>query len=181
VRDTLEDLVTEGKIRWYGWSTDEAEKARFFAEGAHCAVVQVQMNVIEEASAMMAVCDQYNIAAINRGPLAMGLLTGKYTAQSSLPSNDVRGERSPEWMTYFIDGKPNPEWLRKLEAIREVLTSGGRTIAQGALAWLWARNTHTLPIPGFKTVKQVEENAGAMQFGPLTEAQMQEIDRLLER
>jgi aryl-alcohol dehydrogenase-like predicted oxidoreductase len=173
--------VTEGKIRTYAWSTDDAERARFFAQGQHCAAVQVQMNVIEDRPDMIAVCDEFNIAAVNRGPLAMGLLTGKYTAQSSLPDNDVRGERSPEWMRYFIDGKPNPEWLSKLEAIREVLTSGGRTLTQGALAWLWARTEHNLPIPGFKTVAQVEENVGAMRFGPLTADQMGEIDALLGR
>jgi Predicted oxidoreductases (related to aryl-alcohol dehydrogenases) len=60
-----------------------------------------------------------------------------------------------------------------------VLTSGGRSLAQGALAWLWARSAVTLPIPGFRTVKQVAENAKAMEFGPLTEAEMRQIDRLL--
>ena len=50
-----------------------------------------------------------------------------------------------------------------------------------ALAWLWARSGKMIPIPGFKTVKQVEENAGAIQFGPLKPEQMKEIDRLLGR
>ncbi len=66
-------------------------------------------------------------------------------------------------------------------AIREVLTSSGRTLAQGALAWIWARSEKTVPIPGFKTVKQVGENCRAMEFGPLTPEQMKEIDRLLAR
>ena len=39
----------------------------------------------------------------------------------------------------------------------------------------------TVPIPGFRTVAQVEDNAGAMRFGPLAPAQMKEIDALLER
>ena len=91
------------------------------------------------------------------------------------------GEKSPEWMKYFKDGKPNREWMSKRDGIREILTSNGRTLAQGALAWLWARSPKTLPIPGFRTVGQVEENAGAMQSGPLTGEQMVEIDRLLDR
>lgn len=126
-------------------------------------------------------CDQYDLAALNRGPLAMGLLTNKYTASTKPAQDDVRGEKSPDWMTYFKDGKPSPEWLSKRDAIREVLTSNGRTVAQGALAWLWARSERTLPIPGFRTVAQVTENTAAMQFGPLTSDQMKEIDRLLER
>jgi aryl-alcohol dehydrogenase-like predicted oxidoreductase len=68
-----------------------------------------------------------------------------------------------------------------LEAVREILTAGGRTLAQGALAWLWARSPAAVPIAGFKTVRQVEENAAAMALGPLAAAQMAEIDTLLGR
>jgi aryl-alcohol dehydrogenase-like predicted oxidoreductase len=137
--------------------------------------------VLDDNPALIGICEEHDLAAINRGPLAMGLLTGKYTANTRPARDDVRGEKSPEWMAYFQDGKPNPEWLQKMEAIREILTSGGRTPAQGALAWLWARSEQTLPIPGFRTVAQVEENCGAIQFGPLTDDQMGEIRSLLDR
>ena len=181
VRETLEALADEGKIRAYGWSTDDPKRARIFAEGPHGAAVQNQMNVLDDAAEMMALCAELNLASLNRGPLAMGLLTGKYTSGSTLPDDDVRGAKSPVWMKYFTNGQPNPEWLARLDAIRDVLTSSGRTLAQGALAWLWGRSPHTLPIPGFKTVKQVEEDAGALAFGPLTTDQMRQIDTLLER
>jgi len=52
---------------------------------------------------------------------------------------------------------------------------------QGALGWLWGESTHTIPIPGFRLVKQVEENCKAMEFGPLTEEQVLEIDALMGR
>ena len=181
VRDVLEELVTEGKIRQYGWSTDFPERARVFAEGPNCTTAQHQMNVLDDAEPMIALCEQLDLASINRGPLAMGLLTGKYRADSKLASDDVRGDKSPAWMKYFKDGRPNPEWLKKLDATREILTSGGRTLAQGALAWIWARSERTIPIPGFRTVAQVEENTAAMQFGPLSAEQMREIDILLGR
>jgi aryl-alcohol dehydrogenase-like predicted oxidoreductase len=71
--------------------------------------------------------------------------------------------------------------LKKRDAVRSILAGNGRSVAQGALAWLWAYSTKTLPIPGFRTVTQVKENSTAMQFGPLTKDQMEEIDRLLER
>ena len=180
VRDTLEALVAEGKILAYGWSTDYPEGARVFAEGPHCAAIQLDLNVLLDNAPMIALCEQFNLAAINRGPLAMGLLTGKFPVGSSLPADDVRGHNQA-WMQYFKDGRPNPDWLKRLDAIRQILTSNGRTLAQGALAWLWARSPQTLPIPGFRTVAQVEENAGAMQFGPLTPEQMQEIEGLLAR
>jgi aryl-alcohol dehydrogenase-like predicted oxidoreductase len=181
VRDTLEALVTEGKIRAYGWSTDFPDRANVFAEGKNCTSIQVEMNVIDDAPEIIEVCEEQNLAAINRGPLAMGLLTGKYTFTSNLPADDVRGPQGPDWMKYFKGGKPNPEWLKKTDAIREILTSGGRTLAQGALSWLWARSQKTIPIPGFKSVAQVEENAGVMRFGPLTAEQLAQIDTVLGR
>ena len=181
IRETLEELVKEGKIRSYGWSTDFPERAQVFAQGPKCSAVQLQLNVLDDNPAMIALCEKENLAALNRGPLAMGLLTDKYTTEIKIAADDVRGEKSPEWMKYFKEGKPNPEWAAKRDAIREILTSKGRSIAQGALAWNWARSEKTLPIPGFRTVAQVQENAGAMQFGPLTAEQMDEINKLLER
>jgi len=181
VRETLEALVTEGKIRAYGWSTDFPKSAEFFAGGEHCASIQVQLNVLDDNPAIVDICEKHNLAAINRGPLAMGLLTGKYVAGVKPSIDDVRGEKSPEWMKYFKQGQPNPEFMQKVNAVREILTSGGRTLSQGALAWLWGRSEKTIPIPGFRTVKQVEENARAMAFGALTADQMQEINLILGR
>jgi aryl-alcohol dehydrogenase-like predicted oxidoreductase len=67
-------------------------------------------------------------------------------------------------------------WTQKLEAIREALTEGGRTLAQGALSWIWAKSAATILIPGFRTVAQVEENAGAMRFGAISAEAMSAID-----
>jgi aryl-alcohol dehydrogenase-like predicted oxidoreductase len=176
VRETLEALAAEGKIRFYGWSTDDPARARFFAEGPHCSAVQHQLNLFDDNPAMLSLCDEYNLASINRSPLAMGLLTGKYTAEAQFPNGDVR--RGSRWWDYFKTDKM-PALLQKLDSVREILISDGRTLAQGALCWILARNEHCIPIPGFKTVAQVEENAGAARFGPLSPAQMQEIERLL--
>jgi aryl-alcohol dehydrogenase-like predicted oxidoreductase len=181
VRDTLEELVKTGKIRAYGWSTDFVDNAEFFAGGEKCTSIQLQLNVLDDNAAMIALCEKHNLAAINRGPLAMGLLTGKYRSGTTVSIDDVRGQKSPDWMKYFKNGTPNPEWLAMRDAIVDILTSNGRSIAQGALAWNWGRSPLTIPIPGFRTVKQVEENAGALQFGPLLPEQMAEVEKILKR
>jgi aryl-alcohol dehydrogenase-like predicted oxidoreductase len=129
---------------------------------------------------VIAVCEEQNLAAINRGPLAMGLLTDQYTARFKAAPDDVRGEKSPEWMKYFKDGHPNPVWLEKRDAVKAILTQGRRSVSQGALGWLWAHSPQTIPIPGFRAVKQVEENVRAMDFGPLTSEQMTEIASILK-
>jgi len=177
VRDALENLVEAGKIRWYGWSTDNAEGARVFATGAHCSAIQQALNWASQHdyAPTLQVCEQFNLASIIRSPLAMGLLTGKFKdGDVKLPDNDVRHD-------WDLNEGRIADIIQNVEALRAMLTSEGRTLAQGALGWLWARSERTIPIPGFKTVKQVEENAGAMQFGPLSEDQMQEIDHILER
>ncbi len=181
IRETLESLVQAGKIRTYGWSTDFVDRAEVFAQGPNCTSIQLQLNVLDDNPAMIAVCEKHNLAAINRGPLAMGILSGKYTPDTKIAADDVRGRKSPDWMKYFKDGKPNPEWVSMRDAILEILTSEGRTVAQGALAWNWGRSTQTIPIPGFRIVGQVEENAGAMEFGPLTPEQMSQIETVLNR
>lgn len=181
VREALEKLVAAGKIRAYGWSTDFPDRARIFAAGPNCTAIQVELNVIDDAPDILEVCEEFDLAAINRGPLAMGLLTGKYKPSDKLLEEDVRGPKAPEWMKYFKGGQPNPEWLGKVDAIRSILTSGGRTLAQGAIAWLWARSEKNIPIPGFRTLKQVEENCGALEHGALTADQMAEIDQILGR
>jgi len=71
--------------------------------------------------------------------------------------------------------------MAKRDAIREILTSSGRTVAQGPLAWLWARSPQTVPIPVFRTVKHVEENGGAMPFGPRKPERMRQIEKILGR
>jgi aryl-alcohol dehydrogenase-like predicted oxidoreductase len=177
VAGTLEELVAEGLIRSYGWSTDDPQRAGAFASGAQCAAVQHELNVLADAPAMLAVCDGFGLASINRSPLAMGLLTGKYTAGSRVPAGDVRAAQL--WVGYFDGGRPVPEWLARLEAIRGALTAGGRTLAQGALGWLLARSPRTVPIPGIRTVAQAEQNAAALHLGPLPPAAMAEIAQLL--
>lgn len=183
-REVLEELVEAGKIRGYGWSTDRLESVQVFAEGPNCIATQQQLNVmggnpVGDSEGLLAFCEQKNLASINRAPLAMGLLTGKFQPSTTFSADDVRSK--VEWFEGFQDGKPNAVWLKKLEAVRDILTSEGRALAQGALAWLWGRSEQTIPIPGFKTIQQVEDNAGALQFGPLTPDQMQEIDTILER
>ena len=176
IRDALEDLVRTGKIRWYGWSTDSAAGARVFADGEHCTAIQQDLYwcaPLDYYGPTLQVCEEFNLASINRSPLGMGILTGKFFGKDNdLPEDDIRHD----WN--FKEGEI-ADIVQQVENLKEILTSDGRTLAQGALGWLWARSEATIPIPGFKSVAQVTENAKAMEFGPLTKSQMEEIAALL--
>ena len=74
-----------------GWSTDDPERARAFVEGSHYTAVQQRLNIVEGNDETLGVCERHDLASLNRGPLGMGLLTGKFDRDSSLPETDVRG------------------------------------------------------------------------------------------
>jgi aryl-alcohol dehydrogenase-like predicted oxidoreductase len=174
VLEILERLVTKGKIRYYGWSTNDPACIRVFAQGEHCTAIQHNLNVLADAPEPLALCDEFDQASIARGLLGMGFLTGKYTAdnyQTLLAQDDFRHRMAPSILPL----------LDKLDQVRDVLTSDGRTLSQGALAWVWARSNRSIPIPGFRTFEQVQENMEAVNFGPLSADQMNQIDSLLER
>ncbi|SCW29360.1 Predicted oxidoreductase [Rhizobium mongolense subsp. loessense] len=178
VFDVLEALKAQGKIDAFGWSTDFPDRAARHAGCSGFVSIQHTMNVFEPVPAMVDVIEKNGLLSINRGPLAMGLLSGKFTPEKTVGAKDVRAT-SLDWMVYFKDGRIAPEFATRLEAVRDLLTTGGRTLTQGALAWLWARSPRTLPIPGFRTVAQVEENAGALKKGPLPRDVMARIDAAL--
>ena len=167
VRQALEDLAAEGLIRAYGWSTDDLARARFFAEGSGCTAVEHRLNVMMDAPDMLALCDECDLASINRIPLALGMLGGQWTADTQLPAADRRAE--------FFQYPAFVRDVETLHAMREVMTRDGRTYVQAALGWIWARSPRTVPVPGFRTIAHVEEDAAALRLGPIGAAQMQAI------
>jgi aryl-alcohol dehydrogenase-like predicted oxidoreductase len=176
VYDALETLVEEGKIRWYGWSTDNPAAAQVFAQGDHCTAMQHRLSMVVDAPQMLAVCDEYNQASINRSPLASGLLTGKFNSATTFPDDDMRS-------TWSLRDEGAMRALQSIEAVRQFFAEAGeaRTLTQIALAWIWTRSNRTIPIPGFKTIMQVKENIQAMDFGLLNHEQMNKIDEIFGR
>ncbi len=69
--------------------------------------------------------------------------------------------------------------FKAIEALRDVFCSNGRTMAQGAIGYIWALDDRMVPIPGFKSVEQVEDNAGAMDFGPLSSDQVRQVQAIV--
>ncbi|CAM3523086.1 aldo/keto reductase [Marinicrinis lubricantis] len=175
---SMENLKKRGWIRAYGWSTEDTARAQAFIERSSCAAIQHPFNLLAGNREIVERCEQRQVSSINNAPLAMGLLSGKFHRSSVIPSDDVRGSKH-EWVLYFKEGKPREEYLQALESVKEILTSEHRSLVQGALGWIWGHSSCTIPIPGLKTVDQVEEAAKAMQIGPLSPEQMKEIDEIL--
>ncbi len=163
----LEDLVKAGKIRFYGWSTDDVERARLFAGGEHCIAIEHRLNMFNDNPAMLELCREQDLASLIRGPLLMGVLTGRWSAETKLEAGDPRAG----WFEHA-------EFLQVLDCAQQIqpyLTSAGRSTVQGALGWIWARSPVTIPLPGFRNLAQLQELVDAQQFGPLPPEAMQAI------
>lgn len=180
VFDELDRLKDAGKLRAYGWSTDHSERALALSSKQNFKVVEYAMNVFFDAPRMQKVARDEGLLSLIRSPLAMGLLSGKYDTKTVMPSDDVRASREV-WMEYYQNGAANPVFLKTLDAIRDLLTSDGRTLVQGALGWLWGNSETNIPIPGARTEDQIQGIAGSLEFGALPVAVMEEIETLVDR
>ena len=74
-----------------------------------------------------------------------------------------------------------PDWLRRLDTVRQLLTVSGRTLVQGALGYLLALDPSIIPLPGIRTEPQARENASVLTIGPLPQAETAEITALPRR
>jgi aryl-alcohol dehydrogenase-like predicted oxidoreductase len=125
---------------------------------------------------MLAVCEEHDLASIDRTPLGMGMLTGKFSLDTTFPADDVRHG-------WDLRAERPAQRLQQIEAVRRIFAEAGdeRTLAQIALAWIWTRSERTIPIPGFRNLAQVQENIQAMEPGPLSSEQMKKIEETFER
>jgi aryl-alcohol dehydrogenase-like predicted oxidoreductase len=176
VIDVLEELVAAGKVRWYGSSISDPAIVRAMADGPHMVAAQHELNVLRGELEALSVAEELGLASLNRTPLAMGLLSGRYRPDALPADDDVR--RNAPWYDFFDEGAME-RYLERIAETRAELTADGRSLVQGALGWVWGRSPATLPLPGFRTVAQVEENVGAAEHGPLPADSMERIRALL--
>ncbi|MHA2245554.1 MAG: aldo/keto reductase [Candidatus Hodarchaeales archaeon] len=177
VIQVLEDLVSESRIGGYGWSTDDVERARIFAEeGKNCIAIQFAIHMTRANPKMIELCEKHKLAGIIRSPLGSGVLTGKYSKEhmESLPQNHMWYGQS------FIEEEWFSKRQAKLEELKELLGEEDRTVIQTLLSYLWSTSDTTIPIPGAKTVAQIEENAAILELGPLRPGLLKSINNIFE-
>jgi myo-inositol catabolism protein IolS len=101
-----------------------------------------------------------------RGPLAMGILTGKFNAQTQFSEGDFRQrwQQDPEEHAVYLQD------LAKVEQLKEMFPD--RTLAQLALQFAMAHPAISSVIPGAKNLRQLEENLSAALLPPLSESEL---------
>ena len=188
--NALADEVQQGRIASVGVSNYSAEQmcqAHQFlaARGVPLAVNQVRYSLLTrqiESNGILNTARELGITILAYSPLAQGLLTGKYTAESARSAQ----EQSPQGQSSHgqslkgarrIDPRFNQNGLEKIAPIVRLLQEIGaahqRTPAQVALNWLIAQGV--IPIPGAKNAEQARQNAGALGWS-LTEQELETLD-----
>ncbi len=174
--NALADEVQQGRIAAVGVSNYSAEQMRqahqFLSDrGVPLAVNQVQYSLLArqiERNGVMAAAKELGVTILAYSPLAQGLLTGKYTPETTQPTGVRR-----------LDPKFSQKGLEKLApaiaTLKEIGEIYGKTPAQVALNWLIAQG-NVMAIPGAKNAAQVRMNAGALNWS-MTEAERDRIDR----
>ncbi|MBE2198247.1 MAG: aldo/keto reductase [Anaerolinea sp.] len=168
-------LQRDGKVRAYGVSTSDFDYLQAFNADGGCAALQIDYSILHRMpeSDILPYCQAQNIGVIVRGALAMGILTGKYTAETRFGEGDFRRSwhEDPEQQAIYLDD------LAKVEALRPL--ADGRTLAQLALQFTLAHPAVTTVIPGAKNPRQMQDNVQAGLLPPLAAAELAHIDAIV--
>lgn len=173
----LDDLVRAGKLRYYGVSVERVEEALKAIEYPDVRSVQIIYNLFRQrpAEQLFARCRQRGVGILARVPLASGLLSGKFSANSTFAADDHRhfnrqGEAFDVGETFA--GVPYEVGLSAVQDLLGVCPAD-ITLSQAALRWILMEEAVTCAIPGGKTPSQVIDNAAAADVPALDAAFMQ--------
>ena len=172
VYDALDTLVSEGAIARYGVSVETVDEALAAIEHPGLSSVQIIVNAfrLKPLERVLPAAAAAGVAVITRVPLASGLLSGKYTADTQFAANDHRtfnrhGEAFDVGETFSgVDFEQGVEAAREFAASADRL---GLTPSVAALAWLAQLDGVTTVIPGARNVEQARSNASAGSVAPL--------------
>jgi aryl-alcohol dehydrogenase-like predicted oxidoreductase len=180
----LDDLVAQGKLRYYGVSVEKVEEALKAIEYPNVQSVQIIFNMMRLRPTELFFVEalRRRVAILARVPLASGLLTGKMTRQTAFAGDDHRnfnrhGEAFDVGETF--SGVDYETGLDFVDGLRSMVPAGA-TMAQLALRWILMFEAVTTAIPGAKTPEQAEDNVRAASLPPLTEDQMEEVRHLYD-
>ena len=180
----LDDLVRAGKIRHYGVSVERIEEALKALDYPGVASIQIIFNIFRQRpiEAVFEAARQREVAIIARVPLASGLLSGKFRADTTFEPSDHRqynrnGEAFDVGETF--SGVPYDKGLAAVEKIRP-LVGGDASMAQFALRWILMFDAVTVAIPGAKTADQARANAAAAGMPPLPQSTMAALEAIYD-
>ena len=176
VFETLEDLVREGKIRYYaadlgpdvGWSQEGDACMRY----RNVSALQIIYSILEQEPAreFFPVAEEFEVGLISRLPHASGVLTDR--SVDGLPDFDPsnhRARRNPQWINQAV---------ARANAVRFLAEETGRTLAQSAIAFCLAQPSITSVLPNLTGLDELQEYTASADAPPLSGEELRMLDEL---
>ncbi|HEX2912459.1 MAG TPA: aldo/keto reductase [Chloroflexia bacterium] len=181
----LDDLVQQGKIRYYGVSVEKVDEALKAITYPNVQSVQIIFNMfrLKPAEEFFAAAQERQVGVIVRVPLASGLLTGKLGPNSQFSSSDHRnynrhGESFDKGETF--SGVDYDTGLKAVEELRRLVPEGA-SMAQFALRWILMFPAVSTVIAGAKNPAQAEDNSKAALLPPLSQQTMEQVQQIYDK
>lgn len=175
--DAFETLQKQGKIRFYGISTNDFDMIQRFDERHHLASVQANYNLLDRhvEQEILPYCRARGIAFIARGPLAMGKLSGKFTKNHKFDADDIRRK--------WVEGDNRTNFERDIdtvERVKPIAQKYGFIMAELAVKFVLTHVAVSTAIPGTKNRNQLEHNVAASILPPFTRDEFAAIQQALD-
>ncbi|HEX9135057.1 MAG TPA: aldo/keto reductase, partial [Ktedonobacteraceae bacterium] len=181
----LDELVQQGKVRFYGVSVERVDEALKAITYPNVQSVQIIFNMfrLKPAEQFFVAARQRQVGILARVPLASGMLTGKFTRSTQFAQTDHRsfnrhGEAFDQGETF--SGVDFETGLQAVEELR-ALVPEGTTMAEFALRWILMFPEVSSTIAGSKNPQQVKDNVQAASLPPLSDETMQRVREVYDK
>jgi aryl-alcohol dehydrogenase-like predicted oxidoreductase len=169
--ETIEELRTEGKIRFFGISTNDHEPANAvrLVEAGFVDTVQVIYNIFDQSpeDELFPTVESAGVGVIARVPFDEGGLTGKVTPETRFPDGDWRND-------YFGGDRRTQVWSR-VQAIARDLDAPLERLPEVALRFCLSERAVATVIAGMRSLRNVEANLAAAELGRLPDDELQRL------
>ncbi|WP_043733723.1 aldo/keto reductase [Streptomyces zinciresistens] len=168
----IAELIEKGYVRHVGLSEVGADTIRRAAATAPVADLQIEYSLISRGieESILPTTRELGISVTAYGVLSRGLISGHFTPDRQLAADDFRA-RSPRFQ-----GDNLRHNLELVEALREIATRKGVSVAQTAIAWVLSRGEDIVPLVGARTRERLTESLGALDV-TLDAADLAAIER----
>jgi len=176
VAGVIQDLIKEGKIRYWGLSEAGVETIRRAHSIQPLTAVESEYSMMWRSpeEELMPTLKELGIGFVPFSPLGKGFLTGKIDRNATFVSSDFRSI-VPRFQPENMDAN---QVLLKL--IKKVAVGKNATSAQIALAWVLAQKPWIVPIPGTRKLERLEENLSAVDIN-ITAEELSDLNDALSK
>ena len=164
----MENLKTEGKIRFYGMGLGSESDALKAITETGISSLMLTYNILTQgmATPVMETAAEKGIAIVVRQPLSSGLLSGHLGPDTVFAENDYRKTWSRE--KFLAD-------LEQVEQVKSIVGDKARSLPQAALKFILAHPAVSCVVPGMMTPAQVDDGVATSGAGPLPAAVMDQL------